>query len=84
MQACPYDALYIDPQTETAPKCNFCAHQVEVGLEPPCVTVCPTQAIVAGDLDDPSSRLVQPDQPRAGAGPQAREGDEAEALLHRR
>jgi Fe-S-cluster-containing dehydrogenase component len=59
MQACPYDALYIDPQTETAAKCNFCAHKVEVGLEPPCVTVCPTQAIVAGDLDDASSRLVQ-------------------------
>src|SRR6185436_14849363 len=59
MQGCPYDALYIDPQTETAAKCNFCAHRVEVGLEPPCVTVCPTQAIVAGDLDDPASRIVQ-------------------------
>jgi Fe-S-cluster-containing dehydrogenase component len=59
MQGCPYDALYIDPKTETAAKCNFCAHRVEVGLEPPCVTVCPTQAIVAGDLDDPGSRIVQ-------------------------
>ncbi len=59
MQGCPYDALYIDPQTETAAKCNFCAHRVEVGLEPPCVTVCPTQAIVAGDLDDKGSRIVQ-------------------------
>jgi Fe-S-cluster-containing dehydrogenase component len=59
MQACPYDALYIDPRTETAAKCNFCAHKVEVGLEPPCVTVCPTQAIVAGDLDQPGERIVQ-------------------------
>src|SRR5688500_15450924 len=58
MQGCPYDAIYIDPNTETAAKCNFCAHKVEVGLEPPCVTVCPTQAIVAGDLEDPGSRLV--------------------------
>jgi Fe-S-cluster-containing dehydrogenase component len=58
MQGCPYDALYIDPRTETAAKCNFCAHKVEVGLEPPCVTVCPTQAIVAGDLDDPHSQIV--------------------------
>jgi Fe-S-cluster-containing dehydrogenase component len=58
MQGCPYDALYIDPHTETAAKCNFCAHKVEVGLEPPCVTVCPTQAIVAGDLDDSASNLV--------------------------
>lgn len=58
MQGCPYDALYIDPRTETAAKCNYCAHRVEVGLEPPCVTVCPTQAIVAGDLEDGSSRLA--------------------------
>jgi Fe-S-cluster-containing dehydrogenase component len=57
MQGCPYDALYIDPKTETAAKCNFCAHKVEVGLEPPCVTVCPTQAIIAGDIDDPTSRI---------------------------
>ena len=59
MQACPYDAIYIDPQTETAAKCNFCAHRVEVGLEPPCVTVCPTQAIVAGDLSDPTTKIAQ-------------------------
>jgi Fe-S-cluster-containing dehydrogenase component len=59
LQGCPYDALYIDPQTETAAKCNFCAHKVEVGLEPPCVTVCPTQAIVAGDLHDPTATITQ-------------------------
>jgi Fe-S-cluster-containing dehydrogenase component/formate-dependent nitrite reductase membrane component NrfD len=57
MQACPYDALYIDPRSNTAAKCNFCAHRVEVGLEPACVIVCPEQAIVAGDLDDASSDI---------------------------
>src|SRR5688572_12335886 len=57
MNACPYDALYIDPADHTAQKCNFCAHRVEVGLQPSCVVVCPTQSIVAGDLDDPSSRI---------------------------
>lgn len=56
MQACPYDALYIDPNTNTAAKCNFCAHRVEQNLEPACVIVCPTQAILAGDMDDRSSR----------------------------
>lgn len=55
MQACPYDALYIDPNTNTAAKCNFCAHRVENNLEPACVIVCPTQAIIAGDLDNPAS-----------------------------
>jgi hypothetical protein len=32
---------------------------VESGLEPPCVSVCPTQAIVAGDLDDAGARIVE-------------------------
>jgi formate-dependent nitrite reductase membrane component NrfD len=57
MQACPYDALYIDPNTNTAAKCNFCAHRVENKLEPACVIVCPTQAILAGDLDDAKSNV---------------------------
>src|SRR5712692_3075245 len=55
MQACPYDALYIDPASNTAAKCNFCAHRIEIGLQPAFVIVCPTQAIIAGDLDDPAS-----------------------------
>jgi Fe-S-cluster-containing dehydrogenase component len=59
MQACPYDALYIDPTTRTAAKCNYCAHRIEVGLEPACVIVCPAQAIVAGDLDDPSTLIAR-------------------------
>ena len=59
MNACPYDALYIDPESLTAQKCNFCAHRVDVGLEPSCVVVCPTQSIVAGDLDDPTSSIAR-------------------------
>ncbi len=59
MQACPYDALYIDPNTHTAAKCNYCAHRIDQGLEPACVNVCPTQAIVSGDLDDPNSQISQ-------------------------
>jgi len=57
MNACPYDALYINPETNTAQKCNFCNHRIEVGLEPSCVVVCPTEAIVVGDLDDPNSPI---------------------------
>ncbi|MBI2368786.1 MAG: polysulfide reductase NrfD [Deltaproteobacteria bacterium] len=59
MQACPYDALYIDPDTHTAAKCHFCAHRVEKGLEPACVIVCPERAILAGDLDDPASEVAR-------------------------
>lgn len=59
MQACPYDAIYIDPETHTAAKCHFCAHRVETGLEPACVVVCPTHSILAGDLDDPTSEIAK-------------------------
>jgi len=57
LNACPYDALYINPETQTAHKCNFCTHRVELGLEPSCVIVCPTQSIFAGDIEDPTSRI---------------------------
>lgn len=59
MQACPYDAIYIDPDTHTAAKCHYCAHRIDAGLEPACAVVCPTEAILAGDLDDPMSRIAQ-------------------------
>ncbi|MGI9605904.1 MAG: 4Fe-4S dicluster domain-containing protein [Acidimicrobiales bacterium] len=57
MNACPYDALYINPETNTAHKCNMCNHRLEVGLEPSCQIVCPTEAIKIGDLDDPNSEI---------------------------
>lgn len=57
MNACPYDALYINPETNTAHKCNMCNHRLEVGLEPSCQIVCPTEAIKIGDLDDPASEI---------------------------
>jgi Fe-S-cluster-containing dehydrogenase component/formate-dependent nitrite reductase membrane component NrfD len=57
--ACPYDAIFINPEDHSAEKCNFCAHRLEVGLEPACVVVCPTEAILIGNLRDPESRVAQ-------------------------
>jgi Fe-S-cluster-containing dehydrogenase component/formate-dependent nitrite reductase membrane component NrfD len=59
MQACPYDALYIDPETHTAAKCNYCAHRIDVGLEPACVNVCPEHAIISGDMEDPNTEIAE-------------------------
>ncbi len=87
MQACPYDALYIDPASNTAAKCNFCTHRLEVGLEPSCVVVCPERAIIPGDLDDPMSEIsrlinrfpTQVRKPEKGTKPKLYyiDGDEA-------
>lgn len=59
MAACPYDAIFINPDDHSAEKCNMCAHRIDVGLEPACVTVCPTGAILVGDMNDPTSRVAQ-------------------------
>ncbi len=83
MNACPYDALYINPATQTAHKCNFCAHRVEVGLEPSCVIVCPTQSIVAGDLDDPTSRITRDARPPRHARAGARAGHAAASVFYK-
>ena len=77
MEACPYDQLFIDPNTHTAEKCNFCANRVENKLLPACVSVCPTECRIFGDLDDPLSevsRIVQREaftvrKPEKGTGP---------------
>jgi Fe-S-cluster-containing dehydrogenase component/formate-dependent nitrite reductase membrane component NrfD len=59
MAACPYDAIFINPEDHSAEKCNFCAHRIDVGLEPACVVVCPTQAILVGDMNDGDSYVAQ-------------------------
>ncbi|MGO9192513.1 MAG: 4Fe-4S dicluster domain-containing protein, partial [Streptosporangiaceae bacterium] len=59
LAACPYDAIFINPEDHSAEKCNMCAHRLDMGLEPACVTVCPTEAILVGDLNDPASKVAQ-------------------------
>ena len=82
--ACPYDAIFMNPEDHAAEKCNFCAHRLDVGLEPACVVVCPTEAILVGDLNDPSSRVAQMVHRERRRGAPAREGHASEALLSRR
>ncbi|MEE2887654.1 MAG: 4Fe-4S dicluster domain-containing protein [Planctomycetota bacterium] len=77
MQACPYDALYLNEETGGAEKCHYCAHRVDQGLEPACVVVCPEEAIISGDFSDPTSKIAiarnRPDaivrRPEQGTGP---------------
>ncbi|MHC4910336.1 MAG: 4Fe-4S dicluster domain-containing protein [Planctomycetota bacterium] len=57
MQACPYDSIYLNEDRGAVEKCHFCAHRVEQGLQPACVTVCPEEAIIPGDFDDPGSKV---------------------------
>ena len=57
VQACPYDARFINHETQTADKCTFCEHRLEAGLLPACVESCVGGARVIGDLNDPDSEI---------------------------
>ncbi len=58
MASCPYDARYVHPEGYVD-KCTFCAHRVARGDDPACVSVCPTESLVFGDLFDPTSKVAQ-------------------------
>lgn len=52
VEACPYDARFIDPKRGIVEKCDFCTEQLAAGQEPLCVEVCPSQVRVFGDMHD--------------------------------
>lgn len=87
MHACPYDALYINEESGTAEKCHFCAHRTEIGLAPACAVICPTEAIIPGDFDDPESVVSRMTReldlgvrkPEAGTRPNVRYREVSEA-----
>ncbi len=58
--ACPYEARYTNPKTKAVDKCTFCyPNRVSKGKEPACVTVCPTDALTFGDMNDTTSKIYQ-------------------------
>jgi len=57
--ACPYDAIFINPDDGSAEKCNMCSHRIDEGLEPACVSVCPAEAILVGDIHQPDSKVAR-------------------------
>jgi len=57
MEACPYDARFVDDTMVAVDKCTFCDHRSLVeGGTTACQATCPTKVRVFGDLDDREQR----------------------------
>jgi Fe-S-cluster-containing dehydrogenase component len=54
--SCPYDARFVHPDG-FVDKCTLCAGSLQAGSETACESVCPTSAIVVGDLNDAQSEI---------------------------
>jgi len=58
LQSCPYRVIYWNEERKLPQKCTFCAHLLDSGWKKPrCVEVCPTDALIFGDLDNPNSKI---------------------------
>lgn len=58
--SCPYRVIYWNDEKSLPQKCTLCAHLLDQGWkEPRCVELCPTGALVFGDLDDSNSEVAK-------------------------
>jgi Fe-S-cluster-containing dehydrogenase component len=59
VDACPYHAIFWNEEKQLPQKCTFCVQRLEEGKIPKCVQVCPSGALMFGDLDDPRSDVAK-------------------------
>lgn len=55
VDACPYHAIFWNEERRLPQKCTFCVHRLGEGKLPKCVQVCPSEALIFGDLADRKS-----------------------------
>jgi tetrathionate reductase subunit B len=58
VDACPYEARYLDNERGVVDKCTGCVQRLEAGQPPACVATCVGRARMFGDLNDPASEAA--------------------------
>jgi formate dehydrogenase iron-sulfur subunit len=56
--SCPFGVIDRRPDDGRAFKCTFCYDRQKAGLTPACASVCPTESIQFGDLDELRARAA--------------------------
>lgn len=59
IEACPYDARFVDDKRVVIDKCTFCDHRIAEYDTTACQATCPTKVRTFGDLDDEEGDLVK-------------------------
>jgi Fe-S-cluster-containing dehydrogenase component len=59
MEACPYEARFVDETKHAVDKCTFCDGRIQEYGTTACSATCPTKVRTFGDLEDPNSDIVQ-------------------------
>jgi Fe-S-cluster-containing dehydrogenase component len=57
IEACPYKVRVLNHHEGVVTKCWLCIDMVSEGGVPACVSTCPNQVRIFGDLDDPDSDI---------------------------
>jgi len=58
VNTCPHRVIFWNEALQLPQKCDMCAHFLDQGFEKPrCVELCPTGALLFGDLNDPESEI---------------------------
>ncbi|MEO1958309.1 MAG: 4Fe-4S dicluster domain-containing protein [Nautiliaceae bacterium] len=57
MEACPYEARFVDETRHAVDKCTFCDGRIQEFGTTACSATCPTKVRTFGDLEDPESDI---------------------------